>query len=426
MNEAKDHSAKFRAELERVLNSGVFRNSENLRRLLAYLGEKSLAGQGPGLKEFTIGIEAFKKPADYDPQEDSTVRVLASKLRHKLEDYYRTEGSDNPGRIELPKGHYQLEFRTAQAGAHDSQFRGAAAQIRRLRRICGALAATLVAALLLAVYWRGALHQREAIAGVKQWTPELELLWRPYLESKRPVLIALGTPLFTKLSFGFFRDPRLNRWEDAERSDRVRVLQKALESPYASPSYNFTGIGEATSAFLLCKLLLGRTAGLSLKRSTTVSWEDVGTHNVIFLGSPKFNPQLKDIPFEQEFVIDGGSLRNLRPRPGEPEKFPEIWTPSHSTLLEDHALITRLPGLHGHGEITILAASSTEGTWAAAEYVTQPLHAADLVPRLRLASGNLPEAYQIVIRAKFNNQVPVETSYVIHRVLKAPPRGRAR
>ena len=140
-------------------------------------------------------------------------------------------------------------------------------------------------------------------------------------------------------------------------------------------------------------------------------------HNLIFLGSPKFNVQLKDIPFEQDFVIEGGSLRNLRPRPGEPAKFPEIWTPSYSALLEDHALVTRLPGLHGHGEITILAASSTEGTWAATEYVTRPQHAKELVARLRLDSGKLPQAYQVVIRARLKDQVPIETSYVTHRVL---------
>jgi len=107
--------------------------------------------------------------------------------------------------------------------------------------------------------------------------------------------------------------------------------------------------------------------------------------------------------------------------------FHDVWTPSHGALLEDHALVTRLPGLHGHGDITILAASSTEGTWAATEYVTRPQHAKDLVSRLRLASGKLPESYQVVIRTRVREQVPIEMSYVTHRVLKphAPaPSGR--
>jgi hypothetical protein len=428
MNATGNQFTEFHAELERVLSNEMFRSSESVRRLLAYLGERSLAGDQAGLKEFTIGVEAFNKPPEYDPQQDPTVRVVASRLRHRLDDYYRTEGADNPVRIELPKGHYLLKFQTRPGGPGDAQS-APAAQVRKWRRICWALAAALVIVLLLVAHWRVTLYQRHnEVARISQlWTPELELLWQPYLQSSRPVLIVLGAPLFTKFSKGFFRDPRVNQWEEAERSERVRIVKEALGSSYASPWHNFTGVGEASGAFLLCRLLFPRTAGLSLKKSSALSWEDMSAHNVIFLGSPKFIPQLKDLPFDLDFVIEGGSLRNLRPRPGEPEMFHDVWTPSHGALLEDHALVTRLPGLHGHGDITVLAATSTEGTWAATEYVTRPQHAKDLVARLRLASGKMPESYQVVIRTKVREQVPIEMSYVTHRVLKpraSAPAGR--
>jgi hypothetical protein len=424
MNATGNQFTEFHAELERVLSNEMFRSSESVRRLLAYLGERSLAGDQAGLKEFTIGVEAFNKPPEYDPQQDPTVRVVASRLRHRLDDYYRTEGADNPVRIELPKGHYLLKFQTRPGGPGDAQS-APAAQVRKWRRICWALAAALVIVLLLVAHWRVTLYQRHnEVARISQlWTPELELLWQPYLQSSRPVLIVLGAPLFTKFSKGFFRDPRVNQWEEAERSERVRIVKEALGSSYASPWHNFTGVGEASGAFLLCRLLFPRTAGLSLKKSSALSWEDMSAHNVIFLGSPKFIPQLKDLPFDLDFVIEGGSLRNLRPRPGEPEMFHDVWTPSHGALLEDHALVTRLPGLHGHGDITVLAATSTEGTWAATEYVTRPQHAKDLVSRLRLASGKMPDCYQVVIRTKVREQVPIEMSYVTHRVLK--PRASA-
>jgi hypothetical protein len=422
MSGSNHDSGEFRQELERVLSSATLRSSDHLRRLLGYIGYKSLAGEDGGLKEFTIGVEAFGKPADYDPQADPTVWVLASKLRHKLDEYYRTEGTGDAVRIELPKGHYRVIFRVAEAQAAPVP-QDSAAQVRRLRRACSLLALGFAAALLLALYRHGAAGRNPVISasGGSAWTRELELIWRPYLTGRRRILITLGTPLFTKFSGGFFRDPRLNTWAEAEPSDRLKSVQKALGSPYASPWHNFTGVGEATASFLLCKLLLTRTAGLSLKRSAAFSWEDLVAHNVVFLGSPKFNPQLKDIPFEEDFVIEGGSLRNLRPRPGEPAKFPEIWTPSHAALLEDHALITRIPGSQGRGEIMVLAASSTEGTWAAAQFVTDPLHARDLIAKLRGAPGELPEAYQVVIRGRFKDQVPIDTSYVTHRVLKAIP-----
>ena len=413
MSAGESNPTQFRLELDRVLNSETFRGAEAIRRLLAYLAEKSLAGQGAGLKEFTIGTEAFNKPPGYDPQQDPTVRVMASKLRHKLDDYYRTEGSNNPVRIEFPKGHYLLNFVVRESVS----LVAGAAQGRNWRRISLALAAALAVVLPLAAYWRAALSRGETAAS-QAWSPELRLLWHSYLESNRPILIVLGTPLFTKFTGGFLRDPRLNQWEDAERSERVRAVQRALESPFAMPSYNFTGIGEAQGVFLLSKLFVPVPARLDMKRSATLSWDDVASHNVIFLGSPKFNPQLKDLPVRQHFVIEGGSLKNLRPLPGEPEVFPETWAPQNGPLLEDHALVTRLPGLHGRGEITILAASSTEGTWAATEYVASRQHAAELVAKLRLPSGRLPNCYQVVVRARFKDQMPLETSYVTHRVLR--------
>jgi hypothetical protein len=407
-------------ELRRILASATFAHSDALRRLLAYLGEKSLAGEGSGLKEYTIGVEAFGKPDDYNPQEDPTVRVLASKLRHKLEDYYRTEGHDSAVRIELPKGHYRLEFLRRAPESAASWPPAASAEVRKWRRICWLLSAALVAVAVIATVWAGLLLQnRTATArGGAAWTPELELIWRPYLEGNRPVLIALGTPLFTKFAQGFFRDPRLNLWEEAEGSERLREVQKALGSSYASPSYNYTGVGEASGTFLLTRLLAPRRPNLLLKRSAAFSWEDLSTHNAIFLGSPKYIPRLKDIPFQQDFVIEGGSLHSLRPQPGEPREFPEVWTPNHAAILEDFALVTHLPGLHGRGEITVLAASSTEGTWAATEYVTNPSHAKELVARLGAVRGRLPEAYQVVVHAVIKDGVPIGVKAVAHRVLR--------
>jgi hypothetical protein len=65
----------------------------------------------------------------------------------------------------------------------------------------------------------------------------------------------------------------------------------------------------------------------------------------------------------------------------------------------------------------VLAASSTEGTLAAAQYVTQPARVADLVRRLRSKTGKLPAHYEVVIHARFKAMVPVEMAYQFHHVL---------
>jgi hypothetical protein len=405
--------AERRAALQRVLRSATLAHSESLRRLLAYLGEKALNGATADLKEYTIGLEAFGKPESYDPQQDSTVRVLASKLRHKLDEYYATEGAGDPVRIELPRGHYRLRFDLQRQA--DRAF--SRVQLRRWQYATFGLGIITLVLLLLAVtrWVPESRAARTAVPAAPFRTPELELLWRPFLEGGRPVLLVLGTPLFAKFSGGFFRSPRLNDWEAAASSETVRGVQKLLGSDYAVPWHNFTGIGEATGAFLLAQLLAERRVPVMLKRSSAVAWEDLEHHNVIFLGSPKFNRQLLDLAASGDFVIEGGVIRNRNPRPGEATEYRDVW-PNKAEIAEDYALIHHLPGLHGRGHILILGSSSTQGTWAAAQYVTEPAHVKELVARLRLSvSGRLPPAYQVVIRARFKQDVPVEVSYVTHR-----------
>jgi hypothetical protein len=97
-----------RAEIERILASQTFHGRETMQRLLSYLAERTMDGSAESLKEYTIGVDVFGKPADYDPQEDASVRVQVGRLRQKLEEYSRIEGLNDPILIELPKRQYAL------------------------------------------------------------------------------------------------------------------------------------------------------------------------------------------------------------------------------------------------------------------------------------------------------------------------------
>src|SRR3984957_19013963 len=103
-----------RAQVERILQSRIFRTSEVLRHLFAYLTEKSLDGAADGLKEYTIGLDALGKPASFDPRQESVVRMHTARLRQKLAEYYRTEGIDDPIVIDLPKGGFKITFEPRQ------------------------------------------------------------------------------------------------------------------------------------------------------------------------------------------------------------------------------------------------------------------------------------------------------------------------
>src|SRR5271154_3369444 len=90
----------IQSEVTLILASDKFGRSKKLRSLLQFTVEQTLQGNAGMLKEYVIGTEVLKKPDTYDPRRDSLVRVLASRLRMKLREYYNDGGSQDPLVIE--------------------------------------------------------------------------------------------------------------------------------------------------------------------------------------------------------------------------------------------------------------------------------------------------------------------------------------
>lgn len=407
----KLEAAEARQQLDRLLRSNLFAASATHRRLLEYLAEKSLSGEADQLKEYIIGIEAFGKPESYDPREDSIVRHQVGRLRQRLVEYYQAEGAVDPVLVTLPKGHFRLTFEANRPGQPP--------EVRKWRNICVALAALLGLASLLLVYaW---LPRSGGAGDTGQWSRDLETLWQPFLKSSRPLVLCVGIPLFARFpGAGYYREHTLNDWDVVERSAVIANLRKLLGSRQPMPWRYFTGFGETHAVFSLSCLLGPRRAGLALARSHAFAWDRIATHDVVFVGPPKFNRQLNDIPIEREFALEMHGIRNLRPQAGEPAWFGEEQSLDNADG-ETHALITLTPGLRGKGAILVLAGNSGPDTQAAAEWVTDRSHAAQLVSRLRRPAGSMPEAFQVVLKVRYKDLVPVETSCVAHRVLKKRP-----
>src|SRR5882724_643862 len=90
---------EIEAALARVASSRLFASSERLRSFLTYIVRQSLDGTAESIKEFTIGIEVYKRRPDYDPKTDAIVRVECGRLRARLLEYYTGEGASDPVRI---------------------------------------------------------------------------------------------------------------------------------------------------------------------------------------------------------------------------------------------------------------------------------------------------------------------------------------
>lgn len=109
-------SEQIQRQLERILSSTFFVQSERLRKFLSLAVEMTLEGKKDQLKEYLIGTEVYGRGTSYDPSQDSIVRTEARRLRMKLKNYYETAGRHDPIFIYFRSGTYVPLFRHNEFG----------------------------------------------------------------------------------------------------------------------------------------------------------------------------------------------------------------------------------------------------------------------------------------------------------------------
>ena len=112
--------AQIRHQLQRVLSSAAFRQSDRLRAFLQFSVDETVAGRTQSISAPTIALEVFGNGRDLDQKSESLVRVQARQLRLKLNQYYDIEGSDDPVRIDIPSGGYVANFKRRAAARSTS------------------------------------------------------------------------------------------------------------------------------------------------------------------------------------------------------------------------------------------------------------------------------------------------------------------
>jgi len=150
---AQPSAAQVKAELARVLGSSVFAQATRATEFLRFVVDETLAGRADRLKGYTIAVEVFGKPADFDAQSDPLVRVEAGRLRRRLIEYYHGEGRDDAVRIALPKNGYAPTFAAAPATAASAPSASSARRARRKLVLRGAALGGFLAALAVLVVW---------------------------------------------------------------------------------------------------------------------------------------------------------------------------------------------------------------------------------------------------------------------------------
>src|SRR3984957_1232640 len=319
-------------QVQRIIQSKAFRTSEVHRNLLNYLAEKSLSGTADSLKEYTVGLDVFAKPASYDPRQESVVRMHVARLRQKLAEYYRTEGVEDPVIVDVPKGGFRVTFETRETApepvvaAAVEEAQPPEVGRRKEHILIGLLVVAVLCASAFGVaLWRGKAARADgASTAADLGTPELQQLWGPILNTNRPLMISLA------------------------------------------------GEGTANGAFLLGEFLSHRKDNVLITRGDQVAMPEVLMDNVVFLGPISGNRQIEALSKGQPLVLEPNGIRNLSPQPGEPSFIPDQVPGSPQGTEETHALITHVPGLYGNGDVLYLSGNQISSTLAAVRALTDP------------------------------------------------------
>ncbi len=404
------------AEVDRLVRSPSLSGSEALCKLLQFLAQHTLNSPEDHLKEYEIATQVFGRPADFDPQADSGVRVQMGRLRSKLAEHYQTAGAEDPIQVEVPKGGYSLTFRqrviTATAdpipiSAPVPTTKPARTGVR-LSLLIGATTLICVisaAGVLIVVSHRSPGSSNTAANQTAQSAPQsLQTFWGPFLQgSQAPFVIFsnaqfVGNPITGMRYYDPSKDPR----------DQI--------------SEHYTGIGEVMGVEELEGLFLRLGRQIQIKRGGLFTLDDARKNNLIFVGSPTENLTLGEIPQNSGFAFKRLQVRqndwvqaviDLRPGPGENATY--LPSPETQLMQVDYAVITLTHGLDRSRWTLILAGASTVGTQAAVDYACDPDSVKDLLHRLDVPLGAGMEPFEALLRIKVANDVPLTSELVKFR-----------
>jgi hypothetical protein len=405
--------ASLEQHLNGVLEGEAFKGSHRSGKFLKYIVSRAVAGDLESLKERAIGIEVFGRPPGYDTSGDAIVRVTASDVRKRLVQHYGRPGIAAEYRISLPAGSYipkisrepvsHLEpplLSTVSVRIQEDE-RAPDADATPVRRRRAELLRLVVAILLIS-----ALNLAAFVAfGNRSRKPQhiAVLPWSSILGSSHSTEIITSDPNIAEIegftggqiSLSDYANHRYIPDPGALTPEQRRFCEVILRGDKDS-------IVDTPIAMAVAQLAQATGSKVAVRGARNVQFSDIQTDaNLILLGSPRSNPwsNLYNDRLDFRFEFDPGTkqevIRNVHPRPGEPESYAAT-APGWATG-QSYAIVAFLKNLDQSGQVLFLAGETAEGTEAAGKLVND-------LPRLDTTlkqcgirpSG--PEHFEILLR----------------------------
>lgn len=337
---------QVRDQLRKVLDSPQFLSSKRYPNMLRFVVEQTLEGQEDSLKERLLGIEVFRRPADYDTNQDPVVRLSAAEVRKRLALYYQQAGHQNELLIGLNPGSYVPYFRAAQSGPSQpgtpATDAAAPAEASRSRLWSYAALAVLAGACVFSLVWL--LFFRPSVT---------DQFWAPILKSPARVTLCVGSPDAVGTAT---RDlpPAASVYEDLQRSGRL-------------------GTANVVTLIRLAGPLENHHKDFRLELASQASFPELREGPVVLVGAldNAWTVRLTE-PLRYGFAMDENTMSIVDHKNPATTRWSVSLKQAPSSLPSDFAIIARYQDATLDQPVVLAAGLSREGTEAAGEILSNP------------------------------------------------------
>ena len=370
----------------RILSSKLFCKSHRLASFLRFICEEHQQGRGHTLQEHRIGTVVFGRPETYHMGEDSIVRSQARFLRLRLQEYFETEGKDEPIVLTVPKGSYVPEFHFRERSTQPAPFALATSPVvpadevgvvpvQRVprpgisRAVLAALAIALVCAAVVIV-WR--LAGRDGTAAV---TKQERQFWTSIFDPKRSTLIVPADSSLVLMDELIGTEIQLpdyttRRYRSFKPSPELEHLWSTLVQS------QYTNVADLRIVSQLQRLPQVDRTKTQIRFARDLSVSEIKQNNVVLIGSARANPWVDLFQEYGRFRVGYDPLAKLNivqnrdPGPGEKPLYVEVGGDTSEHVA--YGVISYLPSLDGESSSLLVGGTSKAGTEAAAEYLLGP------------------------------------------------------
>lgn len=407
--------AIHRELVRRIVLSSAFAKSPRLSHFLRYICNEEEEGRQDRISEQSIGIAVFGRSPDYDSNADSIVRSHASRLRHRLREYFETEGSSEPIVLTIPKGSYIPRFEPRNAtptfqtepdpasrplpdlNASEEpaiqlvtpvSTRNTVLKWQISFAIATVIAMTCIALLALRpkevhnhaqhVFWNAFLNRQHGRTMLVESDSGLVMLQH---FTRRPVSLA------SYISGEYLNDVS----SPDEKPDTVTRLGSRRYTPavdgaiYEKISHHLPDVQDS----------------IDIRYARDLRLNDLKQGNAILLGTHESNPWVElfessmNFTFQNNLAAGTTSMVNRHPQTGEQALYPMLSNDPQHTV---YGLVAYRPNLTRTGDVLIVEGETMAGTQTASEFLLDDTLLLPFLKSIQKKDGTIPH-FEVLIRS---------------------------